>query len=199
MPAALRNALATIGGDLRDGAVVAAVAAGVCGAAASLWIAPAPGGLPAAGLAVIAAAIAAIDARRFVIPDALTAAGVLLGLLHVWTTDPWPIDAAAAALLRGAALALVFLLLRVGYRRLRGRDGLGLGDVKLAAMAGVWLDAAAIPVAVEIAALAGLAAYGLRQLRSGGPLRATARLPFGLFFAPAIWIAWIVQRWLFDT
>ncbi|MDC7787284.1 A24 family peptidase [Rhodoplanes sp. TEM] len=198
MPAALRNALATIGGDLRDGAVVPAVAAGTCGAAASLWIEPGPGGLLAAGLAAVAVAIAAIDARRFVIPDALSATGLVLGLLYVWTTDPWPVDALTAALLRGAALALVFLLLRIGYRRLRGRDGLGLGDVKLAAMAGVWLDVPAIPVAVEIAALAGLAAYGVRQLRSGGPMRATARLPFGLFFAPAIWIAWIVQRWLFE-
>ena len=33
-----------------------------------------------------------------------------------------------------------FFALRYGYARLRGRQGLGLGDVKLAFVAGAWLD-----------------------------------------------------------
>ena len=49
-------------------------------------------------------------------------------------------EAVGIALLRGAVLALLFLGLRALYRRLRGRDGIGLGDVKLAGVAGAWLD-----------------------------------------------------------
>ena len=54
-------------------------------------------------------------------------------------------------------MAAAFFGLWALYRRLRGREGIGLGDVKLAGVAGVWLDWPTIPVAVEIAALAALA------------------------------------------
>ena len=99
---------------------------------------------------------------------------------------------------RGAVLALLFLALRELYWRLRGRDGLGLGDVKFAAAAGVWLDWPAMPVAIEIAALAALALYVLGHVLGRRRIQATTRLPFGLFLAPAIWLAWLFQVWL-DT
>ena len=50
-----------------------------------------------------------------------------------------------------------------------------------------------LPVAVEIAALTALTAALAYQLILRQPLKATTRLPFGLFFAPAIWIGWLVQ------
>jgi leader peptidase (prepilin peptidase)/N-methyltransferase len=53
-----------------------------------------------------------------------------------------------------------------------------------------------IPIAVEIAALAALAVYALRRSMTGRPIRATARLPFGLFFAPAIWLCWLLEATL---
>jgi leader peptidase (prepilin peptidase)/N-methyltransferase len=105
--------------------------------------------------------------------------------------------AAGMALLRGAFLALIFFLLRYGYAKWRGRQGLGLGDVKLAFVAGVWLNWITIPLAIQLAALGALSAYLLRQLLSGQSISATNRMPFGLFFAPAIWICWILgTRWL---
>ncbi|RAI43592.1 hypothetical protein CH341_13600 [Rhodoplanes roseus] len=152
--------------------------------------------MAAAGLALVVTAIAAVDARRFVIPDELNALGIVLGLAHAGVTDPWPLEAVPYAVLRGAGLAVAFLALRAGYRRLRGRDGLGLGDVKLAAVAGVWLDWFVVPIAIDIAAVAALAAYGVRQLASGRRMRSSGMLPFGLFFAPAIWVGWVIERWL---
>ena len=74
----------------------------------------------------------------------------------------------------------------------------GLGDVKLAAAAGVWLDWPCIPVAIEIAAVAALAVYATAHVAGRRRIRAATRLPFGLFLAPAIWLAWLVQSWL-DT
>ena len=62
-------------------------------------------------------------------------------------------------------LALLFLGLRAVYRRLRGRDGIGLGDVKLAGVAGAWLGWVTIPIAIEIAALAAIAVYLRAPLR----------------------------------
>ena len=41
-------------------------------------------------------------------------------------------------------------------------------------------------MAIEIAALGPLAAYAAWQLFGGREINATTRLPFGLFFAPAI-------------
>jgi leader peptidase (prepilin peptidase) / N-methyltransferase len=80
--------------------------------------------------------------------------------------------------------------------RWRGREGLGLGDVKLAAVAGVWLDWPAIPVAIEIAALTALAVYATGHILGRRRIHAATRLPFGLFLAPAVWLAWLLQSWL---
>ena len=100
----------------------------------------------------------------------------------------------AVAALRGAVMAIAFLSLRVLYHRIRGYDGIGLGDVKLAGVAGVWLDWWVLPVAIEIAALAAIAVYAVRFLYGRRPsARLKAKLPFGLFLAPAIWVGWLLQ------
>jgi leader peptidase (prepilin peptidase)/N-methyltransferase len=103
------------------------------------------------------------------------------------------VDALSYTALRGAALTLAFLTLRVVYRSVRGREGIGLGDVKLASVAGVWLYWSMVPVAIEIAALAALAVYSVRHFCSGRKVCSTTMLPFGLFFAPAIWLGWLLQ------
>ena len=71
---------------------------------------------------------------------------------------------------------------------------MGLGDVKLAAVAGVWLDWASLPLVVEVAAVSALAAALYARLRGAG-FDLSARLPFGAFFAPAIWICWLLTAW----
>jgi leader peptidase (prepilin peptidase)/N-methyltransferase len=137
-------------------------------------------------------AVAVTDARFYVIPDALTAIAFVLGLVHAGLQRPEiAVEAVAMAVLRAAIVALAFLALRVAYRWLRGREGVGLGDVKLAGLVGAWLDWSIIPLAIEIAALSALAVYGFRQLVLRRRLHATARLPFGVFFAPAIWLGWL--------
>jgi leader peptidase (prepilin peptidase)/N-methyltransferase len=95
--------------------------------------------------------------------------------------------------MRSGVLALSFLAMRALYHRLRQREGMGLGDVKLAAVAGAWLGWTSIPIAIEIAALAAIASYALGRLSKSRPIRATARLPFGLFFAPSIWLCWLLR------
>src|SRR5580692_7735887 len=133
------------------------VVAAVATAAASIIAAPGLGGVAGAGLACLMVAIAAVDARRFIIPDELSVAALALGLADAAIRQPDAIGAALAdAVLRAAVTAGLFFGLWAAYRRLRRRDGIGLCDVKLAGVAGAWLDWPSIPIAVEIAALAAL-------------------------------------------
>jgi leader peptidase (prepilin peptidase)/N-methyltransferase len=168
-------------------------AAALCAFAASVVADPGWGGLLGGALALAMTAIAAIDARRFLIPDPLVLAALVLGLVHAALagTDG-ALAAMAAAGLRAGVLALLFLGFRIAYRRIRGREGLGLGDVKLAAVAGAWLGWALAGLAVDIAALSALGAVLIGALR-GRRIAATTRIPFGLFFAPAIWLAWLFE------
>ncbi len=173
--------------------------AAAVGAVASIAFVPNVQGVVGAGLALLAAAIAAIDARHFIIPDELNLAALVLALINTSIQYPDNIaEASALMLLRGAAAWFAFLCLQRGYRWLRNREGLGSGDVKLAGVAGAWLGWSMIPVAVEVAALAALGAYAIHHCVNGSAFRATGRLPFGLFFAPAIWLGWLLETTWFS-
>lgn len=160
---------------------------------ASIAAVPGLAGLSGASLGLTMLAIAVIDATTFLIPDTLNLLAFALALADAaFGGVPSGAEAVALSAARGAASGLAFLLLRIVYRRLRGREGLGLGDVKLAAAAGAWLDWPLIPVAIEIAALTALSFYLVRHVVARAPLSPTTRLPFGLFFAPSIWLAWLI-------
>jgi leader peptidase (prepilin peptidase)/N-methyltransferase len=172
----------------------------VAPAAVYVSIVSAPGviGLLGAGLAVVAIVIVIIDWRSYIIPDGLNAAGLALGLLHAAALTPefalWGI---AVALMRGAMLALMFLAIRVIYAKVRGRQGLGLGDIKLAAVAGAWLDWIMMPVAIELAVMVALCGYVIQQYILSRPISLTNKVPFGAFLAPAIWVSWVLETtWL---
>jgi leader peptidase (prepilin peptidase) / N-methyltransferase len=159
-------------------------------------IARVPGmiGLLGAGLALVMLTIAAIDRRRFIIPNALTVGGFALGIFHAAAQEPDAVlRAIALATTRGLVFAILLLILRAVYVLVRGREGLGLGDVKLAGVAGIWLDWPMMPIAIEIAAGAALSVFWIRQFALGQSFSRTTRLPFGLFFAPAIWISWVLE------
>ncbi len=171
--------------------------AAIAGAGASLAASPGLDGVFGAFLALLMLAIAVTDNKRYIIPNELTAAAFGLGLLRAGSAGPdadW--SGVLWAALRAAAIALPFLALMLGYRRWRGRDGLGLGDIKLAAVAGAWLGFATIFAVIELATLSALGAYLASGYLNKRPLKATAFLPFGLFLAPAIWIGWLAEALL---
>jgi leader peptidase (prepilin peptidase)/N-methyltransferase len=140
-------------------------------------------------LASLMLAIAISDWRRFRVPDPLVALALLLRAVDLVLGshgEGWQ-----AALLRAAAMAAFFYLFRAAYRLLRGREGIGLGDVKLAAVAGAWVDWPLLPFVVEFAAIFGLA---LAFACSGRGLRRDTKLPFAVGFAVAIFVGWQYQR-----
>jgi leader peptidase (prepilin peptidase)/N-methyltransferase len=161
--------------------------------AASVLVAPGLPGVLGGALAIVMIAIAAVDLREFIIPDMLVLAAFVMGFVQA-SLSPWELPAMAmlSATLRAIIAASVFWALRAGYRRLRGREGIGLGDVKLAAVAGAWLDWVTIAIVVDIAALAALAVIAIHALR-GRSITSTTPLPFGFFFAPAIWLGWLLE------
>ncbi len=175
-------------------AALAVVLLALAAFAVSLVAAPGLPGWLGGALALIAIAIAVIDMRFFIIPNELSAAAFVLALVNAAVLAPaeaW--SAAGFALLRGAVLGLLFYGLRALYRRVRGREGLGLGDVKLAAVAGAWLDWMTAPIAIEIAALAAIAVFAVRYFAGGQTLDTAAKFPFGLFLAPSIWLGWLIE------
>lgn len=171
--------------------VSACATAGACivvSIAAAPWLAGLLGGL----LGLVMLAIAAIDSRYLIIPDELVLAGLILGLIDAAVAPQQAESGFWLAVLRAIVLAALFLAFCWAYRRIRGREGIGLGDVKLAAVAGLWLTWFGAAVAIDIAALAALAAVLVSVLR-GRTVTRTTRVPFGLFFAPAIWLAWLIE------
>jgi leader peptidase (prepilin peptidase)/N-methyltransferase len=132
-------------------------------------------------------ALAIIDWRDFVLPDFLTLPLLAAGLIVTWALDP----AELPANLVGAVAGLAFVVLvRIAYQRLRGREGIGLGDAKLLAASGAWVGWSGLPMAVLIASLAGIAACLLRLAR-GDRVSATDRVPFGAFLCLGTWLAWL--------
>ena len=175
-------------------AITVGISAG-CAVIASLALVPGGDGVLGGGLALLMLLIAAIDRRTYIIPDELTLCALILGLVQpLMLTTRDGTEEIAVALLRGATTAMIFFVLRVACRYLRGHDGIGLGDVKLAGVAGVWLDWIAIPYAIDIAALAGIAVYVARYGSVRPRTGRSAKVPFGLFFAPSIWISWLLSQ-----
>jgi leader peptidase (prepilin peptidase) / N-methyltransferase len=174
--------------------VLVIIALGGLGVAASLGVAANLRGAFGAALALLMLAIAVSDLRRFIVPNVLTGAAFLIGLIAaaLFGDAPWA-QAVLVSVLRAIATALPFLALMLAYEWWRGRPGLGLGDVKLAAVAGAWLDWFTIVGVIELAALTALAAYVVWRYVLHRPIVATTPLPFGLFLAPAIWCGWLVE------
>jgi len=176
------------------GQVLLVILIGALAVGSSFAASPDLRGAFGAALALLMLAVAISDFRHFIVPDALSATAFVLGVIFACLFDDAPpAEALLTCLIRAAAAALPLLALMLFYEWWRGRPGLGLGDVKLAAVAGAWLDWFTIVAVVEVAALAALAAYGVWRYVLRRPIVATTPLPFGLFLAPAIWAGWLAE------
>ena len=140
-------------------------------------------------LAAVLAAISVFDLRHFRIPDALSLPLVAAGLGLAWAVPMLAGNQPVFAdhLIGAAGGFLVMAAVGEGYFRLRGFEGLGLGDAKLFAAAGAWLGWQSLPLVLLIAALGGLA-YALVQRRNAG-----AALAFGPWISLAFFGCWLWQ------
>jgi leader peptidase (prepilin peptidase)/N-methyltransferase len=127
------------------------------------------------------------------LPNVLTYPGIVVGLAFSLVFPPH-----LEASLVGAALgAGVLLLVRWGWKLATGKDGMGLGDVKMLAMIGAFLGWQQVAVVLFLASVVG-AVVGLGLTVIGGR-SLQSRLPFGTFLALAAYVASIfgdsLVRW----
>jgi leader peptidase (prepilin peptidase)/N-methyltransferase len=132
-------------------------------------------------------ALAAIDAVTFRLPDALTLPLLGLGLAGAAFADG---DVPYWHLLSAAAGGLLLYGVGLLYRSVRGRAGLGLGDVKLFATAGAWLGGEGLSSVMLVACVAAILTLAYVILR-GGKLEPGTAIPFGPFLALGLWVVWI--------
>lgn len=137
-------------------------------------------------------AIAISDAQEFIVPDSLSLpaipAGVLVSGLLLDAQDP------DSAILNHALCALAAGAMFYGVRQvgawLRGHEGLGLGDVKLAAVAGAWTGWEGVTLVILGASLGAMLFVAIERFLRGKHITANTKIPFGAFLAPSIWLVW---------
>ncbi len=152
----------------------------------------------AAALCFLLLGLLVMDAETLLLPDSFTLPGLALGLLSTivpggglpavlrLTADaPFPLPhwpGWLAGLLGALGGAGALLLVRWLYWLARRREGMGLGDVKLAAMLGAWIGPAGVALSMVLGVLLAALA-GLVLLRKG--LSGRTRLPLGSFLCAA--------------
>lgn len=140
-------------------------------------------------------ALAGIDLRTTLLPDALTYILLWLGLLlSMMTMFVGPVQAIQGAAVGYLSLWSVYWL----FKLLTGKEGMGHGDFKLLAALGAWLGPMSLLPIVLIASLSGAIIGGIYlAVCHGGESRPFA---FGPYLAIAGWIQlmagdWLVQRY----
>lgn len=131
--------------------------------------------------------LAAVDWLAFRLPDMITLPLTVAGLVaaHLLPGEHVLEHLAAAVIGYTAFWAIAWI-----FRRLRGKEGLGLGDAKLAAAAGGWVGPLALPSVLLLASVAGILVVLIRALFKGRAAL-SERIAFGIPLCAAIWIVWL--------
>lgn len=135
--------------------------------------------------------LAWIDFRQGIIPDWLNLGIALLGIVRAASIGGWQF--VAEAVVEAALVGVVIWLLRWMYFRLRNRQGLGLGDVKLLAASTLWIGVAGVPLQLFVAAFTALTA-ALALHAAGARMTRHTALPFGPFLALGLMAAILLQQ-----
>ena len=119
----------------------------------------------------------AIDLRHRVLPDVITLPGIAVGLVASGFLPPGWLSSLVGIIAGGGILFAI----AEAYYRVRGQQGLGMGDVKMLAMVGAFLGWPLMILTLVFASFAG-SIVGVSLIASGrGGLQAA--LPFGTFLA----------------
>jgi len=131
-----------------------------------------------------------IDLEHRIIPNRITALGAVLALALGLALDP---AGEPERLIAGAAAGGFLLLAALAYP-----GGMGMGDVKLAGMMGLFLGAAVAP-ALLIALVSGVALGVVVIARKGAQAGRKTAVPFGPFLALGALLAVFVGHQLVDV
>jgi leader peptidase (prepilin peptidase)/N-methyltransferase len=117
-----------------------------------------------------------IDLQHKILPNVITLPGIVAGFVASLALPPgWLASLLGIVLGGGIPFAIA-----EGYARLRGHEGLGMGDVKMLAMIGAFLGWQLMLVTLVFASFTG-SIVGIGFIASGKGLKYA--LPFGTFLA----------------
>jgi len=122
----MRDAAETL--DLRPNPAILLGAGGALALVSAAFL-PWPFAIASTVLGALMIAGADVDARTFLLPDAVTFGATVAGIMAaplLDPTDPWLAGGSAVA--RAFGCAAVLALLRSSYARIRQREGLGFGE-----------------------------------------------------------------------
>lgn len=120
-----------------------------------------------------------IDLEHQILPNVITLPGVVAGLVASVFVPPGIASSILGALLGGGVLWAIAEI----YVRVRGIEGMGMGDVKMLGMIGAFLGAPLMGLTLVLSSFAG-ALVGI-ALMAGGRGDLQRKLPFGTFLAAA--------------
>ena len=130
--------------------------------------------------------LSVIDWRTFTIPNGINLVIFLLGVVRLITDlNHW-----VSYVIGLVSVSLVFLLMHLATHG----NGLGMGDVKLVAGAGLLLGWSSMLLAVVIGSLSGAIIHSVRMRRG-----ADRKLAFGPYLAAGIWIAALGGQQIVDA
>jgi leader peptidase (prepilin peptidase) / N-methyltransferase len=162
------------------------------------FLGPTPAAAKFCVFSAIMIALVFSDLEEHILPDEFTLGGTVVGVIfaafvpvsggilfiifmnakHQWLVSVS--DSLLAAAVYSGALGMFRLL----YEKLRHREGMGLGDVKMAAMIGAFLGMQSALLAFLVGSLLG-AVVGLCYIWFTGKDASTYELPFGSFLGVA--------------
>ena len=126
-----------------------------------------------------------IDLQHQILPNVITVPGIVVGVAASVFLPPGWLSSFIGALVGGGLLYVI----AESYYRLRGIEGLGMGDVKMLAMIGAFLGWPLMLVTLVFASFAG-SLLGVALIAGGRGMR--AKLPFGTFLAVGAMAAAVV-------
>lgn len=141
----------------------------------------------AAALYINVAALSFYDFKEFRLPNILNASFLLLATTISYREGIYPFE---YHLIGAIAGFLVLFILNLAYQKIRGSDGMGMGDAKLLAGAGMLVGWPNIPIILSIASILGLG-YAFIRFGNSKVNLAVTHIPFGPFLGFATITLWL--------
>ena len=132
------------------------------------------------------------DLQHKILPNTITLPGIVIGFLCSLFLPPGPRDSLIGIAVGGGVLFAI----AEGYYRIRGEEGLGMGDVKLLAMIGAFLGWKLVLLTLVMASLSGSIIGVALIISKRGNMKYA--LPFGTFLALGAAVAGTVGPRLVD-
>lgn len=130
-----------------------------------------------------------IDYKSMKLPNMLTAAVLVLGIGYNFQMRTGYLIPLSSFVIALSSLLLISLL----YLRVRKKQGIGMGDVKLFAAGAVWINPYLLPIVMLISSLGAIICV-LVFWREEFKAQLNRKIPFGPFLATAIWVIWLFEE-----